>query len=551
MYNRTHTALSTASSCHTQPGFVKSENQQTNKLHHQQALSQSTCQHAVQLRSSHARPRMVARSSVNSKRLTGNSSLSPVSSQSDSPKLHPSTMPRPNKYPSHPRGGGQVLGFRPTSTSGANDRSSGGQLQGYTCSMYPDNLGTSMDDSSHLLNIDDLLLRRNRAPSKISTRDRNSRDTQYRTPPSTIPTTPIIPYQENAIQSDMDLVRLKDDKKSEDELSQMKLLEPVRHPPARVELMLIFVKIGQVDTVNERYQADIFLQARWREPLLDATWNTSRPRNNFRTFNMVENPVMELAPKRHLHTLKLQDDEFWNPRLLLDNAQGEPIEIVSHEVEFVEPDFEAYLVEKRRIKGVFHETLELKHFPFDCQDLSVTVTCDRTVEEVELVPSPTEVSQVDRRCAADSQEWKIFHHVDIASMEIQTAYSPGTCKRRHPGLDKMVLANFFMLVILTVWHTIARSVFAKYPGLKDKEQYVVYTLLSAYCLGAVVFGLTVYLDAGSRRRLMKSKDMDFTQHKQRIELEKQHKSIVAVSLDEWLNSPSAQFAAYQNSEHIS
>lgn len=65
--------------------------------------------------------------------------------------------------------------------------------------------------------------------------------------------------------------------------------------------------------------------------------------------------------------LKLQDDEFWNPRLLLDNAQGEPIEIVSHEVEFVEPTFEAYLVEKRRIKGVFHETLELKHFPFDVQ----------------------------------------------------------------------------------------------------------------------------------------------------------------------------------------
>ncbi|VEL08245.1 unnamed protein product [Protopolystoma xenopodis] len=44
----------------------------------------------------------------------------------------------------------------------------------------------------------------------------------------------------------------------------------------RVELAVIFVKIGQVDTVNERYQADIFLQARWREPLLDATWNSNR-----------------------------------------------------------------------------------------------------------------------------------------------------------------------------------------------------------------------------------------------------------------------------------
>lgn len=48
------------------------------------------------------------------------------------------------------------------------------------------------------------------------------------------------------------------------------------------------------------------------------------------------------------------------------------------------------------------------------QDLSVTVTCDRSVDEVSLVPSPTEVSQVDRRGAADSQEWKIFHHVDVS-----------------------------------------------------------------------------------------------------------------------------------------
>ncbi|VEL43678.1 unnamed protein product [Protopolystoma xenopodis] len=63
----------------------------------------------------------------------------------------------------------------------------------------------------------------------------------------------------------------------------------------------------------------------------------------------------------------LQDEEFWNPRLLIDNAQGEPKEIVSHEVEFVAPNHEAYFVEKRRIKGVFHETLELRHFPFDCQ----------------------------------------------------------------------------------------------------------------------------------------------------------------------------------------
>ncbi|VDQ00028.1 unnamed protein product [Trichobilharzia regenti] len=95
-----------------------------------------------------------------------------------------------------------------------------------------------------------------------------------------------------------------------------------------------------------------------------------------------------------------------------------------------------------------------------------------------------------------------------------------------------------------------------------------YSLLSCYCLGSVFFGLTVYLDldfthcifgtstefsawisvaqilqadhryqAGSRRRLMQRKDIEFNQYKQRIELEKQHQSVLTVSLEEWLSSP--------------
>ena len=33
--------------------------------------------------------------------------------------------------------------------------------------------------------------------------------------------------------------------------------------------MIVFVKIGEIDTVNEKYSAELFLQAKWREPDLD------------------------------------------------------------------------------------------------------------------------------------------------------------------------------------------------------------------------------------------------------------------------------------------
>ncbi|VDP44229.1 unnamed protein product [Schistosoma curassoni] len=74
---------------------------------------------------------------------------------------------------------------------------------------------------------------------------------------------------------------------------------------ARVELVLIFVKVGQVDTVNERYQADIFLQARWREPLLDAMWNKSslKSKTNWQTNPSIENPFTDLTSKRQLNTV--------------------------------------------------------------------------------------------------------------------------------------------------------------------------------------------------------------------------------------------------------
>ena len=36
-----------------------------------------------------------------------------------------------------------------------------------------------------------------------------------------------------------------------------------------VSVTIVFVKIGEIDTVNEKYSAELFLQAKWREPELD------------------------------------------------------------------------------------------------------------------------------------------------------------------------------------------------------------------------------------------------------------------------------------------
>ena len=34
-------------------------------------------------------------------------------------------------------------------------------------------------------------------------------------------------------------------------------------------LQVVFLKVGQIDTIGEKYEAEVFIQARWREPELD------------------------------------------------------------------------------------------------------------------------------------------------------------------------------------------------------------------------------------------------------------------------------------------
>ena len=44
----------------------------------------------------------------------------------------------------------------------------------------------------------------------------------------------------------------------------------MEHPGKTIiYLRVVFLKISDVDTVKENYKADIFIQAKWREPSLD------------------------------------------------------------------------------------------------------------------------------------------------------------------------------------------------------------------------------------------------------------------------------------------
>ena len=54
----------------------------------------------------------------------------------------------------------------------------------------------------------------------------------------------------------------------------------------------------------------------------------------------------------------------------------------------------SYVIEVRRIRGIFLENLELENFPFDVQDLTITIGSDRSDEEIILVDDEEEPHSV-------------------------------------------------------------------------------------------------------------------------------------------------------------
>ena len=75
---------------------------------------------------------------------------------------------------------------------------------------------------------------------------------------------------------------------------------------------------------------------------------------------------------QHMQSVRNIDwSKTWNPKILIENTTGE-LDEHAFQVVMFEKEWEAYVVEKRRFKGTFLETLELSDFPFDIQVISVT-----------------------------------------------------------------------------------------------------------------------------------------------------------------------------------
>ena len=143
-----------------------------------------------------------------------------------------------------------------------------------------------------------------------------------------------------------------------------------------VQVYIEFRRIGEIDTMNEKYHADFSIESKWieRQELVGD----------------------EYDPRRD-----------WNPKLFIENLLSDPKEIINYKY-IKQNDGNHVVVEKRFVRGQFWERLELKNFPFDVQELSITLSSRLSKNEVKLVADQQRKSMVTSaatRTFQDQQKW--------------------------------------------------------------------------------------------------------------------------------------------------
>lgn len=81
------------------------------------------------------------------------------------------------------------------------------------------------------------------------------------------------------------------------------------------------------------------------------------------------------------------------------------------------------VTEHHKIRGVFWERMELNHFPYDVQELSLSLTTPLTGKDLYFSQNEQKVSGVNRTVFSDQQSWYLYEHVEFNYEQHREEYS--------------------------------------------------------------------------------------------------------------------------------
>jgi hypothetical protein len=162
----------------------------------------------------------------------------------------------------------------------------------------------------------------------------------------------------------------------------------------------LIINLGEIDTLNEKYQAQASIESRWSIELDQLLPNLS------------SDDQKRLTNGKSISLIKYSESH-WHPQLYIENSIGDLKEQIRYSAKISKDDKQIYICEHRDIKGLFWEKLELYHFPSDVQDLSISVASMIYDDKALLIADSYHLSGINRETFIDQQEWSLYEHVDI------------------------------------------------------------------------------------------------------------------------------------------
>lgn len=224
-----------------------------------------------------------------------------------------------------------------------------------------------------------------------------------------------------------------------------------------VEIRVVFYKIGDIDTLNEKFYAEAFIEASWIDPYMDKN-KQYNPKINWNPDISITNSIGDLKEQIWYNQTPHKEN---NNRILIDQSlhnlnQNDCVCTKMCDLNESKQNPGCIIVERRRINGTFWQLLDLKDFPGDVQNLTLSISTSKHSNEISLVHSREKFSSVNVNCFLDNQEWHIYKHVKVKEFLRECVFSIET----FPAIDITVsvarrptyyyLNAFFLIFLITL-----------------------------------------------------------------------------------------------------
>ena len=203
-----------------------------------------------------------------------------------------------------------------------------------------------------------------------------------------------------------------------------KLQEASWSPTVDVFIIVNYSKILDIDTLNQRFNAEIIIEAIWHDPGIKSLTDT------------------------------IDEKKIWTPDLYVENGISNIKEEVVYKVilhrsrDNTEDEPKLMICELRKVMGMFYENLELEDFPLDVQDLSVTVATKKPGAIINFIRMQEEKKVLKISNTLDKSMWKMHHLLLTKKKKICREYSFGL--REYPAIQ--VSAKVFRLSGFFFWN---------------------------------------------------------------------------------------------------